>query len=99
MEFETPKAATMDDIIRADTPRVTLQPLHANVEPDPTEAPRLADAEAAETVFDFETESTAAAALSSTKLTDHPHHTVAVFFAGLVVLMFGGALLAIYLMR
>jgi hypothetical protein len=94
MEFEHDKPATATDIALADAPKVTLQPQH-DVQTDPVIRDRSHRNEGS---FEFETESTSAAALTA-QSSEHPHRHTALFVAFGTVIIFGLALAGLYLMR
>lgn len=97
MEFEKNAPTTAQDIALADAARVTLQPMHGDIKPDSITSTAIAT-DATRESFEFETESTAPAAMSSSKLTDHPHHTMAIIIALISMLTFGGMMSAFFLL-
>lgn len=97
MEFEKNKPATADDITLADAPRVTLEPTHGDLSPGIGNSPNAAGRPDNRN-FEFETESTAEAALS-TPSSRHPHRKTALLFTLLTVILFAAALAVLYLLR
>jgi|GEM_PF-2069590 len=97
MEFERNKPTTAEDIALADAPRVTIQPMDANVAPDLAMVPGIGNLEARRN-FEFETESTTAQALSSSGRRPS-HHYLAILVGLLTVVVFGGAIALLYLLR
>jgi hypothetical protein len=94
MEFEHDTPATAKDIALADAPKVTLQPYH-DVQVDSVVADRSHRNEGS---FEFETESTDAAALSAQTSNLSHHHTALVAAIGTVV-VFGAILLVLFMAR
>jgi hypothetical protein len=93
MEFEHDKPATAQDIALADAPKVTLQPYH-DVQADSVVADRSHRNEGS---FEFESESTDAAALTAQSSTQ-PHRTALLAAIGTVV-AFGVVLLVMLAIR
>lgn len=94
MEFEHDKPATAKDIALADAPKVTLQPYH-DVDIPPVISDRSHRNEGS---FEFETETTDAAALTA-QASRHPHHQTALIAAVVTIVTFGTTLLVLYLTR
>ncbi len=97
MEFERNAPTTAQDVALADTPRLSLDPLHTDIQADLSNAPHLANDEAART-FEFETESTAAAAKSRTDGSTSHHRTAALLGAA-TALLFISSIVVLYLVR
>jgi hypothetical protein len=97
MEFEKNKPATAQDMALADTPRVTLEPAHGDVRPDTPNVPNAARPDNRN--FEFETESTADAALSTGTVSHQSHHRFALVLTIITVLLFAAALAVLYLLR
>lgn len=97
MEFERNAPTTAQDVALADAPRLSLNPLHGDVRADLSSAPRLGSASATQP-FEFETESTAAAAKSHTSGSTSHHRTAALLGAATALLFISG-LIVLYLVR
>jgi hypothetical protein len=95
MEFETNKAVPDSEVIRASVPHVTIQPVHPWVTPDVTYAPTPFDSTPHKS-FDFETESTAAAAISNAKIAQKPQHLTALVLTLLTLSLFSLSLYVFY---
>jgi len=98
MEFEKDKPATAEDIALANVPRVKLEPAHDGLRPDIGNSPNAASRPDNRN-FEFETESTADAAMADTTRSRHPHHSVALVLTILTVVLFLAALAVLYIMR
>lgn len=94
MEFEHDKPASAADIALADAPKVTLQPYH-DMQVDSVISDRSHRNEGS---FEFESESTTAAALTA-QATTHPHHQMAIIAAVFTVIVFGLLIFALFLLR
>lgn len=98
MEFEKNAPTTAQDEALADAPHVTLQPVHGEVKADFSNTPAITGDETKRT-FDFETESTAAAAVSNGRSASHPHRLTAILLAIVIALLFAGGLYVLYSLR
>jgi hypothetical protein len=92
MEFEKNTAPTAEDIALADAPKVTVQPLHAEIPIDPVTYHYQQ-----EKTFTFESEKTDGTKWRS-KFGQHQHHFAAVTSIGIVV-VFAASLSILYLSR
>lgn len=98
MEFEKDKPATAVDITLANTPRVTLEPTHDDLRAGIGNSPNAASRPDNRN-FEFDTESTADAAMANTSRPRHPHHTVALVITILTVVLFIAALAVLFVIR
>lgn len=97
MEFEKNKPATAEDIALADTPKVTLQPVHGEIRTEPINNNYTHENEA---TFKFEAESTDAAALApDSSSTGRSHHRMAVIVSLATAVVFGLVLFGLYSLR
>lgn len=97
MEFEKNKPATAEDIALADTPKVTLQPVHGEIRTEPINNNYTHQNEAS---FKFEAESTDAAALAAgSGSAGHPRHGMAVIVSLATAVVFGLVLFGLYSLR
>lgn len=97
MEFEKNTPATAEDIALAEVPHRTVQPAHGDIRADVVNVPTATRPDNRN--FEFETESTAEAALSTSSTSHHPHHKTAVLLSAGTALLFVAVLAALYLTR
>lgn len=94
MEFERNTPATAQDIALADSPKVTLQPVHGEVRVESTATNYAHQNEA---IFEFESEATDAAAAQQPGTSSH--HVTAIITAVAIAVIFGGGLSLLYFLR
>jgi hypothetical protein len=97
MEFEKNKPITADDIAMANAPHVTLEPAHGDIRPDVANIPNVARPD--NRTFKFETESTAEIAAAAPSGVKHQHHSLALIFAIVTVVIFVAVLALLYVVR
>lgn len=95
MEFEHDTPATARDITLANTQHVSVQPLN-DIRPDMASAPGIIDTSTRRT-FEFEKESTAPAASVAHGM--HHGHRTALVCGIVTAVLFGGALMALLVLR
>lgn len=96
MEFEKNTPATPQEVALASVPKLTMQPVSANVTPEPLLENRSYQSEAS---FAFETEQTVAPQPDQSATPSKSVHTTAAIVATCCVVLFSLAVAAILMLR